>query len=214
MNILAFDTTATRLSVGYMKNGILEGFESAEGLRHAEILISTIEAALGKAGARLEDMDLFACSRGPGSFMGLRIGLATAKGLSLAAAKPWVSVSYLDAAAAAYCGEDLAIPLIDARKNRVYAAFYRRGARIGEYLDIAVSRLMEALAQEDRVTFLGPDADLVRDFCAERAGFSILQENPEAVMEAMCRLAESTLEQEGPGSPGSGPMYLREPDIG
>ena len=146
--------------------------------------------------------------------MGLRIGLATAKGLSLATAKPWVSVSYLDAAAAAYKGEDLAVPLIDARKNRVYASMYRKGLRIGEYLDIPVSGLIEALAQGDRVSFLGPDAELVRDYCAERAGFTILQEDPQAAMAAMCILAESTLALEGSGSPESGPMYLREPDIG
>ncbi len=214
MKILAFDTTSSELLAGCMDGRNLLGFDAAEGQRHAEILLRSLESVLAQAKIPLKDIDLFACSRGPGSFMGLRIGLATAKGLSMATGKPWVSVSHLDACAAALKDEELVIPLIDARKSRVYAALYRKGARIGEYLDIALPHLVQRLALEDRIVFAGPDAELARGYCAERAGFSVHEDDPKAVMAELCRLAGETLGREGPGTPESGPMYLREPDIG
>lgn len=93
---------------------------------HSETLLPMIDRALQVCECRLEDIDIIAVTAGPGSFTGLRIGMAAAKGLSLAAGKPLVAVSTLDMLVANVlpCEDILAVPLLDARKNEVYSAVY------------------------------------------------------------------------------------------
>ena len=76
----------------------------------------------------MEQIDLLACTTGPGSFTGVRIGVSTVKGLALATGKPIVGVSTLEALAMnAFPSRRLICPLLDARKNQVYAGLYRMG---------------------------------------------------------------------------------------
>ena len=92
---------------------------------HSETLMPTIDRLLGECQTRLDDLTAIAVTVGPGSFTGLRIGLAAAKGLCLAAAKPAVGISTLDVLAHNVFGsEALVCPLLDARKQEVYTAFY------------------------------------------------------------------------------------------
>jgi tRNA threonylcarbamoyladenosine biosynthesis protein TsaB len=86
-----------------------------------------VERALSLAGVRIGDIDLFAVGIGPGSFTGVRIGVATAKGLALAEKKPIVGVSSLRVLAAGIAGgAGLLVPLLDAHKGELYAAAFER----------------------------------------------------------------------------------------
>jgi tRNA threonylcarbamoyladenosine biosynthesis protein TsaB len=95
---------------------------------HAEVLLPSLDKLFTMAGLTLGCVDLLACTIGPGSFTGLRIGVSTIKGLSLATGKPVVGVSTLETLAMnAVPFHHLICPMLDARKNQVYAGVYRTG---------------------------------------------------------------------------------------
>ncbi len=130
---------------------------------HAEILLPAIDRLFFLSGLTPEDVDLLACTVGPGSFTGLRSGVSTIKGLALATGKPVVGVSTLEAIAMnASLSPQLICPMLDARKGQVYAGLYRMGP---DCLPIAVrpekltdvSQFLRELAQEE-IIFLGEGA--------------------------------------------------------
>ncbi len=121
MKILALDT-ATRLSgvaVYDTEGGAVVRRERAGGA--AERLLVLVDEALMEAGLRPADLQGVVCGAGPGSFTGLRIGAATAKGLCFALGLPLVMVSSLRALAARYDGPRLVLPCLDAFQGKVYA---------------------------------------------------------------------------------------------
>jgi len=130
--ILGLETATSICSVG-----IADGEQVIAELRfnikniHAEILAESINQLLQLSGISLEQIGAFAVSIGPGSFTGLRIGLATAKGLAFASGKPLVAVSTLQAQAAAggqwsvVSNQWSVAPVIKAREGEVYTARFR-----------------------------------------------------------------------------------------
>ena len=96
---------------------------------HSARLLPGIEEVLSSAGVTLREIDLFGVTIGPGSFTGLRVGLATAKGFAWAHQKPLVGVSSLEVlvqhARASAGPSDTFVPMLDARKGRVYGAAYQ-----------------------------------------------------------------------------------------
>jgi len=215
MNILVFDTSTDMLAVG-VKKGDGDMKTSVEsGFRHSETLLPAIERCLADASIGLKDLGLIACTSGPGSFTGLRIGISTAKGLSLALGLPWVGVPTLDCAAFGWekPGRTV-VPVLDARKNRIYAALYRNGQRVSEYLDVSLSALLAAVDGEAEVSFVGPDADLLSDYALERTGFRIEKDDPAMRLSGLANLAEIQFMKNGGAGELEGPLYLREPEIG
>ena len=241
MRVLAFDTSSDTLAAAYLHAGGVARAIGQPGRRHAEGLMRALDECLGAvdtvgagvakgagAPAARSEIDLFACALGPGSFTGLRIGMATAKGLSLASGKPWVAVPTLDCIAAAQgaltaggtfaaCSgtmPGITVPILDGRKGRVYAAIYEGGRRVSDWLDIAPADLVARLDALPEVRFAGPDADLFAEYAQERSGFTIADDDPGARAEAMARLALDIYRETGGASADLGPLYLREPEIG
>jgi tRNA threonylcarbamoyladenosine biosynthesis protein TsaB len=96
---------------------------------HTETLLPAMDQLFSLSGHTPEEVDLLACTIGPGSFTGLRIGVSTIKGLSLAIDKPIVGVSTLEALAVnAIPTRKMICPMLDARRNQVYAALYSVGS--------------------------------------------------------------------------------------
>ena len=94
--------------------------------KHSEKMLPSIDHMLQDSGLKLGDIDVFGVVNGPGSFTGLRIGMATAKGFAQALGKPMVTVSTLETLAANVCVTDAAIcPIVDAQRGQVYAALYQ-----------------------------------------------------------------------------------------
>lgn len=213
---LAIDTSTAVLKLGYMSEGGLLAWSAMHPSRtHAEQIIPEIEALLKRAGAALEEVALIAVNAGPGSFTGLRIGIATAKGLSAARGIPLVLVPGLDAAGQAWNEETgLVVPLVDARKHRLYCARYHRGSRIGDWMDIDLQTLLGFLGTEEEVHFCGPDRDIAESLCMEHPGWSVLPEDPEREIAALARLGLQLFKEKGPADESAGPLYLRDPDIG
>ena len=138
---------------------ILADFRYDVKLTHSEVLLSHIDRLLKALSLGLEDLNGFSISIGPGSFTGLRIGLATVKGLSLASGKPVLGVPTLDALAFLTRGcRYPVVPIIDAKKYQIYAALYTaRGRRIERktpYLVVELPELIKRIPPE--VAFTGP----------------------------------------------------------
>ena len=127
MKILAADTATMSCSVAVINgDALLAESTVAHNQTHSRHLLKIIDAVLGEAGLQINDLDGFAVSRGPGSFTGLRIGIASIKGLAFALDKPVVGVSSLLALAYQFRLEPYLIcPVIDARKQEVYFCRYR-----------------------------------------------------------------------------------------
>lgn len=133
---------------------------------HAEQLAPLVDIALERAGVTLPDVTAIALSAGPGSFTGLRIGYALAKGLSFAAGLPIVEVPTLDVWAW-QSGERTrpVVPIVDARREEVFFAVYDVGAdslsRRGEFRRLPIAELGDALP--DNALLCGCDALTLRD---------------------------------------------------
>ncbi|HPW47692.1 MAG TPA: tRNA (adenosine(37)-N6)-threonylcarbamoyltransferase complex dimerization subunit type 1 TsaB, partial [Rectinema sp.] len=170
---------------------------------------------LQESGITIKNVELLAVAGGPGSFTGLRIGIATAKGLSLGLEIPIVLVPTLDIYGWAWKElEGIVVPVIDARKHRVYCARYFRGQRIGNLMDIELTQLIQKIHGEDKVNFVGPDAELAETICLEREGWVLHKPDPEKEIESLSLLGIKTYIEKGGASDTAGPIYLREPEIG
>lgn len=115
----ATDTAVTEFS-------LIDEVHSQLGRRHAESLLDLLQAMLSRQSLAMSQLALIACGRGPGSFTGVRVGLASAAGLALGVGCPLWPVDTLAALARNAAGHPgIAIPVVDARKSEVYAAAYR-----------------------------------------------------------------------------------------
>lgn len=169
MYILALDSTAVSASVALTRGTRLLGELLIEnGNTHSETLLPMVEELLSKFSLTPKDIDLFACTAGPGSFTGVRIGVATIKGLAFASEKPCIGVSTLDSLAYNLCGfgagyENGAIiaPVMNARRSQVYNALFRvKGAtpeRLTEDRAIAISDLEAELKAHSAPVYLCGD---------------------------------------------------------
>lgn len=127
MLILAVDTSTQSGSVALLDNdSVLVEYLINVGVNHSETLLPAIERILSVTGTEMAKVDLLVLTVGPGSFTGLRVGASTVKGLALAADKPVVGVSSMDALALNVANSAITIcPMLDARKKEVYTALYR-----------------------------------------------------------------------------------------
>ena len=122
--ILAIDTTTAHGSIALSEGQHLieeMALHAPEG--YSEVLFSAIGALLDRNGATIDDIVLFAAAAGPGTFTGVRVGLACAKGLAEAMSKPVCAVSNLEALAS-FGTRELRAVMLDARRGEVYAAVY------------------------------------------------------------------------------------------
>ena len=128
MRVLAVDTSSERGSVCVTDAGEVVGeVRLSCSIQHSERLFGSIQFLLQYLTFGLADVDLFVAARGPGSFTGLRIGLAATEGFVTAFGKPGAGVSTLQAVAwNAGESENLIAPTIDARRGEVYGGLYRR----------------------------------------------------------------------------------------
>lgn len=127
MLILALDSTAVVASVALCRDETpIASFHIKNGNTHSETLLPMVETVLKTAGFSVNDIDLFACSVGPGSFTGVRIGVATIKGLAFGKNKPCIGVSTLEALALnAVPFDGIICPVMNARRGQVYNALFR-----------------------------------------------------------------------------------------
>ena len=129
--------------------------------QHSLILMPMIDDLFNNTGMSISDIDAFVASKGPGSFTGLRIGMATIKGLSQGTEKPFVTVSTLDSLAYNLAYTDgIICPILDALRDNVYTALYTFNncelIRISDYMNISIDELTNMLKEKDsNISFVG-----------------------------------------------------------
>ncbi|HUZ16776.1 MAG TPA: tRNA (adenosine(37)-N6)-threonylcarbamoyltransferase complex dimerization subunit type 1 TsaB [Spirochaetia bacterium] len=208
MRIAAFDTASDLLSIALDDDGKRYVLSINIGLRHSESLLPALDSLFSLAGGT-HHLDLVVCMKGPGSFTGLRIGMATAKGLASGFDCPLVVVPTLDALAfgrAFFPGA--VVPVLDAKKGRVYAAIYASGRKESDDLDIAPADLVGLLAKRTPVLFTGSGADLLKPHLERREDWGIDDVRPNAA-EALIELGRKRFAEYGGEPDDGGPVYLR-----
>ncbi len=166
MKILAVETTGAPASVAILDdNKVISQFFQNTGFTHSRTLLPMVDSALYNAGLSIRDMDVFACAVGPGSFTGVRIGVATIKGFAFAEDKPCAAVSSLEGMAWNLLYTDKIIcAVLDARAKNVYNALFKvedgRVLRLCPDRAISVDALSEELQAKDEKYILVGDGAL------------------------------------------------------
>lgn len=163
MKILGVDSSAKSASAAICENGrlISECFVNAS-LTHSRTLMPMVDNALKQADMNIKDIDAFCVNVGPGSFTGIRIGVAAVKGLALAENKPCAGISTLESMAYNFADDScLVCAAMDARCNQVYTALFRCNGssveRICEDKAISIDELCEELKKFNEKIYLAGD---------------------------------------------------------
>ncbi|MEQ8198077.1 MAG: tRNA (adenosine(37)-N6)-threonylcarbamoyltransferase complex dimerization subunit type 1 TsaB [Clostridiaceae bacterium] len=162
MKILSIDSSTAVATVALLDdNKVLGEYNLNDKKQHSVLLMPMADKLLKDNGMKAQNLDGFVISAGPGSFTGLRIGLATIKGMSLGLNKPYISVSNLDGLAYnVVTFRGIICPVIDALRGNVYAAVYKSdGEKLEKLCDdciISLEELGEELkSYEEPVIFIG-----------------------------------------------------------
>ncbi len=221
MLVLALDTTTRAGSCALARDGaVLREHGSDDARPQASRLPGELVTLLDREGAALRDVDVFAVAAGPGSFTGLRVGIATMQGLAFAAGKPLIGVSALDALAAIAGGERLAA-WIDAWRGEVYAALYENGREVEpptvEHPLTILGRLADRAGarRAERIVFVGDGvrahADTIMRVMGDRA--TIAYPTVPLLAGAIATLATASARAGHLPPPHAlRPLYVRRPD--
>lgn len=183
LKILAIDTSSFSGSIALLEDGtLLSEWSVGTAGPHALWLLPSVKAHLELAGLDISSIDLFAVTTGPGSFTGLRIGISTVKGLAWPLGRKVVGVSTLAALAMNMpFSSKLVCPVLDARKNEVYAALYDtssgRPEAVLEEASLNTGALCDEISKRghgDSVVFLGSGLEVYSKEIKERLPRAVL----------------------------------------
>ena len=167
MLILAFETSAKAASVALLEDNKLlgENYQNT-GLTHSQTLMQMCEDLMASCGKTVKDITAVAVANGPGSFTGVRIGVAAAKGFTWGAELPCYGVSTLEAMAETLGVYDgYVVPTMDARRNQTYTAIFRaEGGKLTRILEdsaISFAELGEKLKKCEKPVFLVGDGAIL-----------------------------------------------------
>jgi tRNA threonylcarbamoyl adenosine modification protein YeaZ len=214
MRVLAIDTALEACSAAVLDtaDGILASETLPMARGHAEALIPLIARVMHNAGIDFDALGRVAVTIGPGSFTGLRVGIAAARGIALAITKPAVGLSTLSAFAAPYISADDTAPVmaaIDARHEQVYLQMFGPGGRTLIAPRITTIREAARAASPGAIRIVGSGANLVAAAFATREHKPIVvdaRSTPD--IEWVARLGAAAAENQAPPNP----QYLRAPD--
>jgi tRNA threonylcarbamoyl adenosine modification protein YeaZ len=215
MRVLAIDTALEACSAAVHDTEhpgatVRESMPMVRG--HAEALIPLIARVMDRARLTFSDIDRIAVTTGPGSFTGLRVGIAAARGIALATGKPAVGLSTLAAYAAPFIAEDDSLPVvavIDARHDHVYLQAFGPGGRTLVTPRLVPLREAPRFAATGAPRLVGTAANMLAAVwpAAERPPTSVVQRGAPDI-DWVARLGAAAAESASPPKP----MYLRAPD--
>lgn len=186
----------------------------------SEKLVPRMRNLCGEAGITLAELSLLVCAHGPGSFTGLRVGMAAAKGVSLAAHIPLVSLSTMEIYQYpfAFCSTPV-LPALDAKKRRFYCALFKHGVRLSEDLDATPSQVYDMLSIFDTVLITGPNGSDLAEKLREDPSYRSLADRMivdylfyRDYGESMIRLGIERYKTHGADTSMQGPVYIRKSD--
>ena len=204
------DTTTDRASVAVVSEGAVLGEVRVHAPAHSRRLMPAVDFLLASLALAPLDVDGFAVTAGPGSFTGLRIGLACVQGLALAAGRPCVGLGTLDVLAARLAGAAPAlVAAMDAHRGEVYVATYDAQARpTAEPRTVAPESAFMGLPRG--AAFIGNGAERYRDAIRAAVPDAAFPERSTFLAATLGRLAEPILAAGGGVAPSAlRPLYLR-----
>lgn len=222
MRIIAIDSATSCGGIAILEDDrILASLVLNVIKTHSERLLKNIDFLIGECGLNIMDMDGVAVSVGPGSFTGIRIGMACAKGLAYSTGKPLVGVSLLEALALRNAeGGILICPVLDARRNEIFGAAYKRDEETRKMTEILPGRAepLENFLKNinEKSLFCGDGAlkfrEAIEKTLEEKAVFAPANRNlPSAVEIAMLGM-ERLSRGERDDINALSPLYLRAHD--
>ena len=174
MKILGIDSSGLVASVAIVEDNDLKGEYTVNYKKtHSQTLLPMLDEVAKMIELDLNTIDAIAVSGGPGSFTGLRIGSATAKGLGLALKKPLIHIPTVDALAYNLVGHrDLVCPLMDARRNQTYTGLYRFDGNemqiVKEQSAVGIDEIVDVINETgEAVVFLGDGVAVFADYMKE-----------------------------------------------
>jgi len=216
--ILNIETATTVCSIALATDGeIISYKEQNEGYIHAENLTVFVEEVVAKSGFTFKDINAIAVSKGPGSYTGLRVGMASAKGLCFALKKPFITIGTLEVLTVSALQlfpngneNQLYCPMIDARRMEVFTAMYKHDLTIfmQPYAMILDVNSFEKELLKNKILFFGSGSDKWKMTCKhENAIFEKVEILPKSLSISTNALF---LEKKFTELAYSEPMYLKE----
>lgn len=217
MKILAVDTSSAVATAAIVEdNKLICECVLNNKLTHSQTIMPIIDDVFKKSELKPDDIDVFAVANGPGSFTGLRIGVTTVKGLAHAAKKPAIGINTLEALAynLPFCPYIIS-PIMDARREQVYNAFYRVENGIVKELTspraIALSDCLSELSVlGEKVVFLGDGVPVFMEKIKEVLGDAALFAPHTANAQRASAVAEAAKNKEAVHYSELVPVYLRK----
>ncbi|WP_244833663.1 tRNA (adenosine(37)-N6)-threonylcarbamoyltransferase complex dimerization subunit type 1 TsaB [Clostridium sp. BJN0001] len=220
MIVLSVDTSSKTATAAIIDdNKILGEINYNDKREHSTILMGMIKQLLNDTNLTINDIDGFVVSKGPGSFTGLRIGMATVKGLSFGSKKPYVSVSSLDALALTAINFDgIICPIMDALRDSVYTAFYEKDEsnelkRTSDYDALTLDTLIEKIkAKNKKVIFIGDGVNKYKNYLQENLKDSFFPPHHLNFIHssALGELGIKKLKEGIYDNPDSAPFYIKK----
>jgi universal bacterial protein YeaZ len=213
MNALAIDSAVTRLSLAVKNDTKTISAVYDIGMKQSETLLPAIDYLLSKAGLTAAQLDYTVLCAGPGSFTGLRLAFAALKAVEHAGGIPLYGIPSLEAYAHPYrILPFTVIPVIDAKKDKFYAAVYDGENEVLAGGDYEPSRIADSLKTEQAVLICGPDAALFAERAPEIGQRTKIYVMPfsEVTTDALFALAEQRIARNIPPLKDfDGPVYMR-----
>lgn len=219
MKVLAIDTASEVATAAVVEDDVLLGeCVLNHKMTHSQKIMPMVESLLENLELDVNDIDVFAVANGPGSFTGLRIGVAAIKGLAHAANKPVVGISTL--AGLAYnlpWAEHIIVPIMDARRNNVYTASYIWDEEFRELAEpeaISIEECVESCSNFLDTIFVGDGVKVYGDYIKERLGEHALFAPASALRQRASSIAMLAMEKAKKGETQHyselAPFYLRK----
>lgn len=231
MIILAIDSSSKVATVALMKdNKLLGEITLNDKKEHSVILMTIVDQLLKLNNLTIGDIDGYVVSKGPGSFTGLRIGMATIKGLSFGSNKPYVSISSLDALALSVSNFDgIICPIMDALRNSVYTSLYKGHSTLAnsesglepmtlekllDYSAFDIDELIEIIkSKNEKVIFIGDGVDKYKNYLIENCPNCYFPPNHLNLVRAssLGEIGSILIKEGNVDDPNSTPFYLKKP---
>ena len=220
MIVLSIDTTTRAGSAAVVRDGAVVADVSGDpALTHGQRLPGDLSRLADEAGVRMGDVDLLAVAAGPGSFTGLRVGIAAMQGLAMATGKLIVPVSTLEALARLGGSSDecLVAPWVDAQRGEVFGAVYETGGQVAIAEPTALPpeetlAVLETIARGRRVRFIGDGAVRYADVVREAVGPAAEIDREAPRLAACIALIAAGAPERAVAPHAVWPVYVRRPD--
>ena len=230
MIILASDTCTKSISAALFEDGkIISSYSGDKGMTHSQTHMQLIHEILKNSGKSINRVDLFACTNGPGSYTGIRIGVTTTKSLAYASGKDAIGISVLEVLAYPYKGDNCIIcPLLDARNRRAFAGGFINDEivipernysvieffeKINEYIKNSDLKIKDVIICGDAAKMYDQDPEVViilKEYKREKRGVNLtfIRTMPDAADLAKIAYEKYTREIVSSGSDKFSPFLL------